>query len=58
MRQNEEFLAFIFLPTLFQKYIYLSLHKIYSFYKFITNFKHLGGATNCLLVQYTAGKLL
>ena len=58
MRQNEELLAFILLPTLFQKYSYLSLHKMYNFNKFTTNFKNLGGATNCLSVQYTAGKLL
>jgi hypothetical protein len=58
MSQNEELLAFIFLPTLFQKYSYPSLHTMYSFEKFITNFKNLDKATNCLLVQYTVGKLL
>jgi hypothetical protein len=58
MRQNEELLAFIFLPTLFQKYRYLSLHKIYSFDKFVTNFKNMDGKINSLSVQHTAGKLL
>jgi hypothetical protein len=58
MRQNEELLAIILLPTLFQKYSYLSLHKTYSFDKLVTNFKNLDGATNCLSVQYTAGKFL
>jgi hypothetical protein len=58
MRQNEELLAFIFLPTLFQKYGYLALYKMYSFDKFITNFKNLDGASSCLSVQYTPGKLL
>lgn len=58
MRQNKELHAFIFLPTLFQKYSYLSLHKMHNFDKFITNFKNVGGATICLSVQCTAGKLL
>jgi len=44
MRQNEDSLAFIFFPTLFQKYSYLPLHKMYRFDKFITNIKNLDGA--------------